>query len=238
MSRSARNRHPNGVAAPAAKKMAADLGLSTGRQVARLPDRGRSARTGALTCWPALSDRSQDVRARQTAARPRQLVRPTRCSLVDTPGYMVGTKAEATGLVRHASRLLVAGAALSVPLIAVILRRGYGLGAQAMFGGSLHEPLLTVAWPGAHLGPDGAGGRGAPGAAQGARGDRGRGGARAAGARPTPPPPRPTPRRWSRAAELFELDDVIDPAETRGLIAATLRAAGTPEPSGRPVDTW
>src|SRR3954447_3078043 len=76
-------------------------------------------------------------------------------SLVDTPGYMVGPKAEAEGLVRRASRLLVAGAALRVPLVAVILRRGYGLGAQAMVGGSLHEPLLTVAWPGAHLGPMG-----------------------------------------------------------------------------------
>ena len=68
---------------------------------------------------------------------------------------MVGPEAEATGLVRHASRLLVAGAALRVPLIAVVLRRGYGLGAQAMVGGSLHEPLLTVAWPSAHLGPMG-----------------------------------------------------------------------------------
>ena len=68
---------------------------------------------------------------------------------------MVGPEAEATGLVRHASRLLVGGAALRVPLIAVILRRGYGLGAQAMAGGSLHEPLLTVAWPMAHLGPMG-----------------------------------------------------------------------------------
>ena len=76
-------------------------------------------------------------------------------SLVDTPGYMVGPEAEATGLVRHASRLLVAGAALRVPLVAVVLRRGYGLGAQAMVGGSLHEPLLTVAWPSAHLGPMG-----------------------------------------------------------------------------------
>ena len=76
-------------------------------------------------------------------------------SLVDTPGFMVGPDHEATGLVRHASRLLVAAAALTVPLIAVILRRGYGLGAQAMTGGSLHEPLLTVAWPGAHLGPMG-----------------------------------------------------------------------------------
>ena len=56
---------------------------------------------------------------------------------------------------RRGSRLLVAGAALTVPLVAVVLRRGYGLGAQAMAGGSLHEPLLTVAWPGAHLGPMG-----------------------------------------------------------------------------------
>src|SRR3954447_6790924 len=66
-------------------------------------------------------------------------------SLVDTPGMMVGPEAEKTGLVRHTSRLLVAGAALRVPFVAVILRRGYGLGAQAMVGGSLHEPLLTVA---------------------------------------------------------------------------------------------
>ena len=76
-------------------------------------------------------------------------------SLVDCPGYMVGPAAEAEALVRRASRMLVAGAALRVPLVAVILRRGYGLGAQAMVGGSLHEPLLTVAWPGAHLGPMG-----------------------------------------------------------------------------------
>src|SRR5204862_7309816 len=76
-------------------------------------------------------------------------------SLVDPPGYMVGPKAEAEALVRRASRMLVAGAALRVPLVAVVLRRGYGLGAQAMTGGSLHEPLLTVAWAGAHLGPMG-----------------------------------------------------------------------------------
>src|SRR3712207_6871920 len=76
-------------------------------------------------------------------------------SLVDTPGMMVGPEAEATGLVRHTSRLLVTGGALRVPFVAVVLRRGYGLGAQAMVGGSLHEPLLTVAGPTAHLGPMG-----------------------------------------------------------------------------------
>jgi acetyl-CoA carboxylase carboxyltransferase component len=67
-------------------------------------------------------------------------------SLIDCPGYMVGPAAEAEALVRRGSRLLVAGAALRVPLIAVVLRRGYGLGAQAMAGGGLHEPVLTVAW--------------------------------------------------------------------------------------------
>lgn len=84
-------------------------------------------------------------------------------SLVDTPGYMVGPKAEAQALVRRGCRLLVAGAALRVPLVAVILRRAYGLGAQAMVGGSLHEPLLTVAWPGATLGPMGLEGAVRPG---------------------------------------------------------------------------
>jgi acetyl-CoA carboxylase carboxyltransferase component len=157
-------------------------------------------------------------------------------SLVDTPGIMVGTKAEETGLVRHASRLLVAGAALSVPLIAVVLRRGYGLGAQAMTGGSLHEPLLTVAWPGAHLGP------------------MGLEGAVRLGLRKELEAIEDEAEREQRvrdvtalahenakainAAQLFELDDVVDPADTRGLIAATLRAAGPVTGSGRFVDTW
>jgi acetyl-CoA carboxylase carboxyltransferase component len=157
-------------------------------------------------------------------------------SLVDTPGFMVGTKAEATGLVRHASRLLVAGGALTVPLIAVVLRRGYGLGAQAMFGGSLREPLLTVAWPGAHLGPMGLEGAVRLGLRkeleqiedEAEREQRVREYTAAAQEN----------AKAVRAAEVFEVDDVIDPAETRAVIARTLEAAGTPEPSGRPVDTW
>ncbi len=159
-------------------------------------------------------------------------------SLVDTPGFMVGPEAETTGLVRHASRLLVAGAALRVPLVAVLLRRAYGLGAQAMTGGSLHEPLLTVAWPSAHLGPMGLEGavrlalrkelqaisnevererrvRDLTAAAEGNA-------------------------KALNAAALFEIDDVIDPAETRSLIASTLAAAGPADPAGggRFVDTW
>src|SRR5829696_4130906 len=157
-------------------------------------------------------------------------------SLVDTPGYMVGPKAEADGLVRRASRLLVAGGALRVPFVAVILRRAYGLGAQAMMAGSLHEPLLTVAWPSAHLGPMGL--EGAVRLAlrkeleaiedEAEREQRVREVTAAAQEN----------AKAINAAQLFELDDVIDPAETRALIAATLAAAGPPRPSHRPVDTW
>jgi acetyl-CoA carboxylase carboxyltransferase component len=68
-------------------------------------------------------------------------------SLCDTPGFMVGPRAEATGLVRHASRLFAVSASLRVPFFAVVLRRGYGLGAQAMTGGHFHAPAFTVSWP-------------------------------------------------------------------------------------------
>jgi acetyl-CoA carboxylase carboxyltransferase component len=159
-------------------------------------------------------------------------------SLIDTPGYMVGTEAEATGLVRHASRLLVAGAALRVPLVAVVLRRGYGLGAQAMVGGSLHEPLLTLAWPGAHLGPMGLEGavRLALRKELGAIADEAE---REQRVRDLTAQAEENAKALNAAA-LFELDDVIDPAETRGLIAATLTAAGAARPPGahRFVDTW
>ena len=161
-------------------------------------------------------------------------------SLVDTPGMMVGPEAEATGLVRHTSRLLVAAAALRVPLVAVILRRAYGLGAQAMTAGSLHEPLLTVAWPGAHLGP-----MGLEGAVRLAlrkeleaiadeteREQRVR--ALTAAAQEN--------AKALNAATLFELDDVIDPADTRRLVAATFATAAAAGPSEEPrrrfIDTW
>lgn len=68
-------------------------------------------------------------------------------SLVDTPGFMVGPDTEATAQVRHVSRLFVAAVHLRVPYLSVVLRKGYGLGAMAMAGGSFHSPLFTVAWP-------------------------------------------------------------------------------------------
>ena len=163
-------------------------------------------------------------------------------SLVDTPGMMVGPEAEATGLVRHCCRLLVAGAALRVPLVAVVLRRGYGLGAQAMVAGSLHEPLLTVAWPTAELGPMGLEGAVRLGlrreletiADEAERERRVRELTALAEEN----------AKAVNAAALFELDDVIDPADTRRLIASTLAAAdsaaGAPPPAHARgfVDTW
>ena len=157
-------------------------------------------------------------------------------SLIDTPGYMVGPEAERDALVRHCCRMLISGAALTVPTISIILRRGYGLGAQAMAFGSLHEPLMTAAWPDATLGPMGL--EGAVRLAmrrdleaiedEGEREQRVR---------------ELTAQMYEHAkalnaAQIFEIDDVIDPADTRATIARTLAAAGDPSPSGRTVDAW
>jgi acetyl-CoA carboxylase carboxyltransferase component len=159
-------------------------------------------------------------------------------SLIDTPGMMVGPEAEATALVRHCSRLFNTGANLRVPLVAVVLRKAYGLGAQAMAGGGFHEPLLTVGWPTAELG------------AMGLEGAVRLGLKRELDAIADPDERERRVREVTEhahehakalnAATIFELDDVIDPAETRRLVAATFAAAATPEQreaDRRPVDT-
>ncbi len=162
-------------------------------------------------------------------------------SLIDTPGMMVGPDAEATGLVRHCSRLFLAGANLRVPLIALILRRAYGLGAQAMAGGGLHEPLLTIGWPSAELG------------AMGLEGAVRLGARRELDAIDDPDQREARVREMTaalhehakalNAATLFELDDVIDPADSRRLIAATLAAAvpaaaAAASRERRTIDSW
>lgn len=68
-------------------------------------------------------------------------------SLCDTPGFMVGPEAEQTAQVRHFGRMFVTAASVTVPWVTIVLRKGYGLGAQAMAGGSFHANDLTVAWP-------------------------------------------------------------------------------------------
>jgi acetyl-CoA carboxylase carboxyltransferase component len=72
--------------------------------------------------------------------------------LCDTPGFMVGPAAERTATVRHFARLFLVGANLSVPAGTIVLRKGYGLGAQAMAGGGFKAPLFTVAWPTSEFG--------------------------------------------------------------------------------------
>src|SRR4029079_11409821 len=80
--------------------------------------------------------------------------------LCDTPGIMVGPEVEKTALVRHAARMFVTGASVTVPAFTIITRKGYGLGAQAMAGGSFKAPFFTVAWPTGEFGGMGLGGAG------------------------------------------------------------------------------
>ena len=72
--------------------------------------------------------------------------------LCDTPGFMVGPDAERTATVRHFARMFLGGANVSVPCGTIVLRKGYGLGAQAMAGGGFKAPLFTVAWPTSEFG--------------------------------------------------------------------------------------
>jgi len=67
--------------------------------------------------------------------------------LCDTPGFMVGPEAEETGLVKRAARLFTTAASLAVPFCTIVLRKGYGLGAQSMAGGSFKAPVFTISWP-------------------------------------------------------------------------------------------
>jgi len=76
-------------------------------------------------------------------------------SFCDTPGFMVGPDHESQGAVRKLAKLFKAGAQLTTPFYAVILRKCYGLGAQAMLGGSTNHPSYTIAWPTGEFGPMG-----------------------------------------------------------------------------------
>ena len=160
-------------------------------------------------------------------------------SLCDTPGFMVGPEAEETALVRHVSRMFVVGSSLTVPIACVITRKAYGLGAQAMAGGSFRRPIFTVAWPTGELG-----GMGLEGAV--------RLGFRRELERIDDPDERAAAfdtmvaRAYEHGkavhvAEHFEIDDVIDPAVTRRRFVHALGAAGRDGDVGgrRPfVDTW
>ncbi len=157
-------------------------------------------------------------------------------SLCDTPGFMVGPKAETTALVRHTSRMFVTAASLSVPYFTVVLRKGYGLGAQAMSGGHFHAPFFTIAWPTGEFG-----GMGLEGAVKLAM--------RKQLAAIENPEEREqmfqsmVAYAYDRGkaismASYLEIDAVIDPADTRRWILRALASVPPPEPRRRFIDTW
>ncbi len=163
-------------------------------------------------------------------------------SLCDTPGMMVGPDIEATGLVRHCSRLFVTGANITVPFIAVVTRKCYGLGAQAMMGGSTKATLATLAWPTGEFG-----GMGLEGAVR--LGYSKELAAVADGAEREVLFQQMVDRMYEHgkavnAASHFEIDDVIDPVDTRRWLTTLLRSVPTvPERVGRTkkrpnIDTW
>jgi acetyl-CoA carboxylase carboxyltransferase component len=146
-------------------------------------------------------------------------------SLVDTPGFMVGPEVERTAVVRRFGAMFVAGARLTVPICAVVLRKAYGLGAMAMTAGDLRRPAITVAWPTGEFG-----GMGLEGAV------------RLGYRRELDAISEPEARQvryeqlvadqYTRGKALstamaFEIDDVIDPADTRGVITDVLGRASS-----------
>jgi acetyl-CoA carboxylase carboxyltransferase component len=160
--------------------------------------------------------------------------------LCDTPGIMVGPEVEKTALVRHAARMFVTGASLSVPFFTIVLRKAYGLGAQAMAGGSFKAPFFTISWPTGEFG-----GMGLEGAVKL--------GYRKEIAALDDPKERKAlfdkmvdqmyeQGKALNVATHFEFDDAIDPMESRHWIITALRSVPAPAPSTgkkRPcIDTW
>lgn len=149
-------------------------------------------------------------------------------SLTDTPGFMVGPDSERAGAVRSMSSLFVAGASLTVPVVAIFLRKGYGLGAMAMTGGSFVNPVYAASWPTGEFGGMGLEGAVRLGFKKELDGE-------------ADPDKRQAlyekllarmyeVGRATEAAAHLEIDAVIDPAETRSVLIRALQSAHSPEP--------
>ncbi|MCA6231273.1 MAG: carbamoyl-phosphate synthase large subunit [Phenylobacterium sp.] len=160
-------------------------------------------------------------------------------SLIDTPGNMVGPEAEKTALIRHCARMYVAGANITVPVFNIVLRKAYGLGAIAMAAGSFDETFFSVAWPTGEF------------AGMGLEGQIKLGRRAELQAIEDIPARRALYDKWVaeaynwaravNAGTVFEVDDVIDPADSRKWMAMGLRA--NPQPSRTEkkrawIDTW
>ncbi len=183
---------------------------------------------GVLANEPSRLGGAIDLDAANSATRLLGLCRRWRLPVVsfcDTPGFMVGVEEEARGQVREFGDMFLAAAqaAAVVPWVLVVLRKCYGLGAQAMAGGSLHVPVLGVSWPTGEFG-----GMGLEGAV--------RLGFRRELDAVADPQERAAleadlvERAYAHGSALnvashFEIDDVIDPADTRARVLAALGAA-------------
>ena len=160
--------------------------------------------------------------------------------LCDTPGIMVGPEVEKTALVRHAARMFVTAASLTVPIFTIVLRKAYGLGAMTMAGGTLKAPLFTVSWPTGEFG------------AMGLEGAVKLGFRKELDAIEDPQQreaayEKMVAEMYERGkavntATFFEFDDVIDPADSRKWIMSGLRSVPAPAKRNgkkRPcIDTW
>ena len=161
-------------------------------------------------------------------------------SLCDTPGFMVGPDSEKTAAVRRGSRMFVTAGSLSVPLFTVVLRKGYGLGAQAMAGGDFSAAAMMLAWPTAEFGPMGLEGAVRLGYRKELEAERD-----------------PVARqalfetRLARmyqqgtaltVAEVLEIDAVIDPYETRSWLVRGMKSCPVPAAGERRrprfIDVW
>ena len=194
---------------------------------------------GLIASNPAHLGGAIDADAADKAARFMQLCDAhglPLVSLVDTPGFMVGPEIERQAQVRHVSRMFVAAAHLRVPFFAVVLRKGYGLGAMAMTGGGFHAPVFTVAWPSGEFG------------AMGLEGAVRLGYRKELEALPEGPQREALFQRHLdehvakgkaiNMAATLEIDAVIDPAATRDWLVRGLASSKVGPPLSRGIDPW
>lgn len=181
-----------------------------------------------------------DVDAADKAARFMQLCNAHGLPIValcDTPGFMVGPDVEAQAQVRHVSRMFMIASHLAVPYFTVVLRKGYGLGAQAMAAGGFDAPVFTVAWPTGEFG------------AMGLEGAVKLGFRKELEAVPEGPEREAlfkqlVARQYANGeamnmAQTLEIDAVIDPAATRNWLLQGLQSAHAAQQAPTAfVDTW
>ena len=181
-----------------------------------------------------------DVEAADKSARFMQLCNAhglPLVSLCDTPGFMVGPEIEAQAQVRHVCRMFMVASHLRVPFFAVVLRKGYGLGAQAMTAGGFDAPVFTVAWPTGEFGA-----MGLEGAVR--LGFRKELAAVPEGAERDALFKQLVAQQYANGeaihmAQTLEIDAVIDPADTRTwLVRGLASATRAPQPVAPYVDTW